>query len=120
MREYKMAQSEEKFAELVWENEPVGSGELVRLCEKQLGWKKSTTYTVLKKLCEKGILQNQNAIVTSVLKKKEFYGKQSRQFVESVFGGSLPHFLTAFIGNRKLSDEQADELKRLIDQHKEE
>ncbi|WP_312354766.1 BlaI/MecI/CopY family transcriptional regulator, partial [Aminipila sp.] len=91
MREYKMAQSEEKFAELVWENEPVGSGELVRLCEKQLGWKKSTTYTVLKKLCEKGILQNQNAIVTSVLKKKEFYGKQSRQFVESVFGGSLPH-----------------------------
>jgi len=119
IKEYKLSQSETRFAEIVWQHEPSGSGELVKLCEKELGWKKSTTYTVLKKLCEKGILQNENAVVTSLLKKDEFYAKQSRQLVEDAFDGSLPKFLTAFIGGQKLSDAQADELKRLIEAHKE-
>ena len=120
MNDYKLAQAEAKFADLVWTHEPIASGELVKLCEKELGWKKSTTYTVLKKLCERRIFQNDNAVVSSLLKREEFYARQSRRFVEDTFGGSLPIFLAAFIGGSRLSDRQADELKRLIDQHKEE
>ncbi|WP_018305311.1 BlaI/MecI/CopY family transcriptional regulator [Desulfitobacterium hafniense] len=120
MKEDKLSQSEGRFAELVWQHEPIPSGELVKLCEKELNWKKSTTYTVLKNLCEKGIFQNQQAVVTALIKKDAFYAEQSRRFVEDAFGGSLPRFLTAFIGGRKLSDDQVDELKRLIDEHKEE
>ncbi|MEN6314264.1 MAG: BlaI/MecI/CopY family transcriptional regulator [Clostridiaceae bacterium] len=119
MNNYKLAQGEAKFANLIWQYEPIGSGELVKLCEKELDWKKSTTYTVLKKLCERGIFQNENAVVSSLIKKNEFYARQSRRFVEDIFGGSLPKFLTAFIGGNKLSDRQADELKKLIDEHKE-
>lgn len=120
MQAIKMAQSETKFAELVWEQEPISSGELVKLCEKRFDWKKSTTYTVLKNLCEKGILQNNNAIVSSLIKKDEFYARQSRHFVEDTFGGSLPKFLSAFIGSERLSKRQAEELKLLIDDYKEE
>lgn len=119
MNDCKLAQSEAKFADLVWQHEPIGSGELVKLCEKEMDWKKSTTYTVLKKLCEKGILQNKNAVVSSLIKKDEFYARQSRRFVEDIFGGSLPKFLTAFIGQKRLSDHQAEELKKLIDGYKE-
>lgn len=120
MKDYKLAQVEARFAELIWMYEPIGSGELVKLCEKEMDWKKSTTYTVLKKLCDKGIFKNENAVVTSLLKKDEFYSRQSRRFVEDIFGGSLPQFLTAFIGKNSISDRQAEELKKLIDQHKEE
>ena len=119
MKEYKLSRSEAKFADLIWKHEPIGSGELVKICEKEMEWKKSTTYTVLKKLCEKGIFQNQNAVVTSLIKKDELYARQSRRFVEDAFGGSLPKFLAAFIGGNRLSDRQAEELKSLIDQHKE-
>ncbi|HBD64972.1 MAG TPA: BlaI/MecI/CopY family transcriptional regulator [Clostridiales bacterium] len=119
MKEYKLAESEEKFAELIWQNEPIGSGALVKLCEKEMNWKKSTTYTVLKKLCEKSIFQNENAVVTSLITKDEYYAKQSICFVEDTFGGSLPKFITAFISGKKLSERQAEELKRLIDEHKE-
>jgi len=120
MKEYKLTESEEKFAELVWQNEPIGSGDLVKLCEKEMEWKKSTTYTVLKKLCEKGIFRNENTIVSSVVTKDEYYSRQSIRFVEDAFGGSLPRFLTAFISGRKLSRQQVDELKRLIDEYREE
>ncbi|MDF1617903.1 BlaI/MecI/CopY family transcriptional regulator [Petrocella sp. FN5] len=119
MEEYKLTESEEKFAELIWQNEPMGSGDLVKLSEKEMSWKKSTTYTVLKKLCDKNIFQNENAVVSSILTKDEYYAKQSIDFVEDTFGGSLPKFLTAFIGGKKLSKHQAEELKKLIDQHKE-
>jgi predicted transcriptional regulator len=119
MKRYKLTESEEKFAELIWKNEPIGSGDLVKLCEKDMNWKKSTTYTVLKKLCEKGIFQNENPVVSSLITKKEYYAKQSIYFVEDTFGGSLPKFLTAFMGGRKLSKHQAEELKKLIDEHKE-
>jgi len=117
--EYKLSESEERFAELIWQNEPIGSGELVKLCEKEMNWKKSTTYTVLKKLCEKGIFRNENAVVSSLITKDEYYSRQSISFVEETFGGSLPKFLAAFIGGRKLSSQQAEELKKLIDEHKE-
>jgi len=119
MKEYKLTESEEKFAELIWQNEPIGSGDLVKLCEKEMNWKKSTTYTVLKKLCEKGFFQNVNSVVSSLITKDEYYSRQSVRFVEDTFGGSLPKFLTAFIGGRKLSKHQAEELKRLIDEHEE-
>lgn len=119
MKYYKLAEAEEKFAELIWNNEPIGSGTLVKLSEKEMNWKKSTTYTVLKKLCEKGIFQNKDAVVSSVITKDEYYAKQSVRFVEDTFGGSLPKFLTSFISGKKLSEHQAEELKRLIDEHKE-
>ncbi|GAB6110236.1 BlaI/MecI/CopY family transcriptional regulator [Fusibacter bizertensis] len=119
MNNYKLTESEEKFAELIWQNEPIGSGDLVKLCEQEMHWKKSTTYTVLKKLSEKGIFQNENLVVSSLITKDAYNAKQSIRFVEDTFGGSLPKFLTAFIGGKKLSDQQAEELKRLIDTHKE-
>ncbi len=118
MKEYKLAETEERFAELIWQNEPIGSGDLVKLCEKEMNWKKSTTYTVLKKLCEKGIFKNENAVVSSLITKDEYYSKQSIRFVEDTFGGSLPKFLTAFISAKKLSKHQADELKKLIDEYR--
>ncbi|NLX64817.1 MAG: BlaI/MecI/CopY family transcriptional regulator [Clostridiaceae bacterium] len=119
MKEYKLTESEEKFAELIWQNEPIGSGDLVKLCEKEMNWKKSTTYTMLKKLCEKGIFQNVNSVVSSLVTKDEYYSRQSIRFVEDTFGGSLPKFLTAFISGSRLNKQQAEELKRLIDEYKE-
>ena len=97
MNMYKLAESEEKFAELIWQHELIRSGELVKLCEKEMKWKKSTTYTVLKKLCEKGIFQNKDTVVSSVITKEQYCEKQSIRFVEDTFGGSLPKFLTAFL-----------------------
>lgn len=119
MSEYKLTESEEKFAELIWEREPIGSGDLVKLCGKEMYWKKSTMYTVLKKLCDKGIFQNKDAMVTSLVTRDEYYSKQSINFVEDTFGGSLPKFLTAFISDKKLSNQEAEDLKNLIDEYKE-
>ncbi len=117
MSSYKLTESEERFAELIWQKEPIASGELVKLCEKEMNWKKSTTYTVLKKLCDNGVFQNKNAVVSSMVTKEEYYAKQSVRFVEDSFGGSLPKFLTAFIGAKKLNKQQIEELKKLIDEH---
>ena len=107
------------FADIIWENEPLGSGELVKICEKKLGWKKSTTYTVLKKLCERGLLKNENSTVTVLAPREAVDSQAAEAFVDRTFGGSLPGFLTAFMGGRKLSNEEAEDLKRLIDAHKE-
>ena len=115
MKEYRLAEGEAKFEKLIWQKEPISSPELVKLCEKEFGWKKSTTYTVLKKLCERGIFQNEKAVVTSLLSEEEFYSYKSRKFVEESFGGSIPKFLTAFMGGKKLSADQAEEIKELID-----
>ena len=115
MKEYRLAEGEAKFAKLIWQKEPISSPELVKLCEKEFGWKKSTTYTVLKKLCERGIFQNEKAVVTSLLSEEEFYSYKSRKFVEESFGGSIPKFLTASMGGKKLSADQAEEIKELID-----
>lgn len=117
MGDYKLAEAEERFAGIIWANEPIASPELVKLCEKEMNWKKSTTYTVLKKLCQKGIFQNENAIVSAKLSREEFYGIQSRKYVEDVFAGSLPRFLTAFCGGRKLSQKDIDEMKKFIDEN---
>jgi predicted transcriptional regulator len=120
MEQFKLCESEYRFASIVWENEPLGSGELVKLCEQQLGWKKSTTYTVLKKLCKSGILQNQNPMVTSLIKQEQVQKFETEQFINRTFKGSLPQFITAFMNDKTLSKQQADELKKLIDSYREE
>lgn len=120
MKEYKLAETEAKFADIIWEHEPITSPELVKVCEEQLNWKKSTTYTVLKKLCSKGIFQNEKTVVTSLISKEEFISAKSRNFVQEAFGGSLPKFITAFMGNEKLSKKQAEDIKQLIDNYQDE
>lgn len=120
MKDYRLAEGEARFADIIWRCEPIPSGDLVKLCEQDLFWKKSTTYTVLKKLCDRGIFKNENAMVTSIITKEEFQQIKSQQFVEKTFEGSLPKFLAAFMGNKKLNRKQAEDIKRLIDSYKEE
>ena len=112
----KLGAVERKFADLVWDNEPVGSGELVKLCERGLNWKKPTTYTVLRKLCERGIFQNKNGVVTSVLSREAFYAIQSEEFVEETFAGSLPSFIAAFTQRKRLTPEEAAEIRKMIEE----
>ena len=115
----KIFESEYRFCQILWEHEPVGSTELVRLCREALGWKKSTTYTVLKKLVDRGILRNENAVVSAVVPQDEILREESRAVVERTFEGSLPSFLAHFMGGRTISDEEADELKAIIDRYRE-
>ncbi|MEG0615376.1 MAG: BlaI/MecI/CopY family transcriptional regulator [Oscillospiraceae bacterium] len=118
-KQYSLCESEYRFAEIVWKNAPLNSGELVVLCEKSLGWKKSTTYTVLKKLCDRGIFQNDKARVTAVVLQEQVKKYQSEQFINEKFGGSLPQFIAAFMGDKKISSEEAEQLIKLIDGYKE-
>ncbi len=106
---------QERFADIVWENEPVGSGELVKICGKELNWKKPTTYTVLRKLCEKGLFRNENGIVTSLISREEFYSAKSEQIIESSYRGSLPTFVAAFISGKGISAQEAEEIQNMID-----
>lgn len=114
MGEYKLGAIERKFAELIWRHEPLTSGQLVKLCQQELNWKKSTTYTVLRRLCERGIFQNRDSVVTSLLTEQEFDARQSQQFVEEAFDGSLPKFLAAFTRQKKLTEREIEELEQLI------
>ena len=116
MEPYKLFDAEYKFVSLIWENEPINSTELVRLCLEKLGWKKSTTYTVLRKLCERRILQNQNAIVSTLIKREEAQQYESEALIEKAFDGSLPQFLTAFLGKNKITKKEAAELKHIIEE----
>lgn len=117
MEDYTLGVVETKFAEIIWENEPLASGQLVKLCEAELNWKKPTTYTVLRKLCERGIFQNEGGIVTSLVSEQDYYALQSEKFVEETFDGSLPAFFAAFTKRKQLSAEEIDELRRLIDSY---
>ncbi len=103
--------------QIVWDHAPLGSGKLVELCLQQLGWKKSTTYTTLKKLCDKGYLQNEQAVVSVLISKEQAQTQESDYFVNRTFGGSLPQFLTAFLGGKKLSRSEVLELKKMIEEH---
>ena len=116
MSELRMGAIESRFADIIWQNEPITSPELVKLAAQELSWKKSTTYTVLKRLCERGIFQNQDGTVTSLISKQDFYAVQSEKFVEETFSGSLPAFLAAFTTRKKLSDAEINELQELINQ----
>ena len=112
-----LTDAEEKLATLIWRDAPITSPDLVALAEHEMDWKKSTTYTVLKKLCDKGVFKNENANVSIVLSREEQIARQSRRYVEDTFGGSLPKFITSFFDGKKLTPEQAAELKRLIEEH---
>ena len=116
MEDLKLGMVESRFADLIWNHEPLSSGELVKLCERELEWKKSTTYTVLKKLCDKGLFQNENGTVTSRVAKDDFCAIQSEQFVKETFDGSLPAFVAAFTKRQALSEEEVAILRRMIDQ----
>ena len=118
MADLRLGPVESRFAELIWDGEPISSTELVHLAERELEWKKSTTYTVLKRLCEKGIFQNDGGVVTSRLSREEYAARQSEQFVEETFSGSLPAFLTAFTRRKKLTEEEIDQLQRLIERNR--
>ncbi len=118
MADLRLGPVESRFAELIWDGEPISSTELVHLAERELEWKKSTTYTVLKRLCGKGIFQNEGGVVTSRLSREEYAARQSEQFVEETFSGSLPAFLTAFTRRKKLTEEEIDQLQRLIERNR--
>ena len=105
---------EQRFAELIWDNAPIGSGELVKLCQKELQWKKPTTYTVLRKLCERGLFQNTDGSVKVLISKEEYMSLQSQQFVEETFSGSLPAFLAAFTAKKALSEKEIVEIESMI------
>ncbi len=120
MAELKLGAVEAQFAEIIWENEPLSSTELVKLAGEKLGWKKSTTYTILKRLCQREIFQNEGGTVTSLLSKEEFAACQSEQFVEETFDGSLPAFVAAFTTRKKLSQKEYDQLQALIDERRRE
>ncbi|MBP0960406.1 MAG: BlaI/MecI/CopY family transcriptional regulator [Oscillospiraceae bacterium] len=113
----KINNSELKFMEIIWENEPVSSGDAVKLSSEILGWKKSTVYTVIKKLCEKNILESENAILVSKVSKETILEKESKEIVNEKFSASLPMFLASFMKNEKISPEEAEELKELIDRY---
>ncbi len=115
--EMRLAEAELRFAELVWDREPLSSGELVQQCERELNWKKSTTYTVLRRVCQKGILQNENGMVTSRMTRAEYEAMCSEQFLRDNFDGSLPRFLAAFMSRKKLSPRQIEEIQRVIDSY---
>ena len=116
MADMRLGMVETRFADLIWENEPISSGELVKLCKQELDWKKSTTYTILRRLCERGIFANQKGTVTSLISKDEFNAMQSEKFVEDTFEGSLPKFLAAFSTRKKLSSDEINELQKFIDE----
>ena len=118
MADLKLGAVESRFADLIWENEPLSSAALVKLSEENLSWKKSTTYTVLKRLCERGLFRNQGGTVTSLLSREEFYARQSEQFVEDTFSGSLPAFVAGFTRRKKLTEEEITQLQALIDENR--
>lgn len=119
MNDYQMGVVESRFAEIIWQNEPISSSCLTRLCEERLKWKKSTTYTVLKRLCEKGIFENNKGEVTSLISREEFYSLQSERFVEETFEGSLPAFLAAFTARKNLSESEVEALRQMVREYEE-
>jgi len=114
----KVFESEYRFCLILWEHEPIGSGELVNLCKKQLDWKPTTTYTVIKRLSERGILKNENSIVSSLISKDEVQAAEIDELVEKKFEGSLPAFITAFTKHQQISDKEIDEVQKMIDRYR--
>lgn len=120
VRDMEIGEVQERFANLVWDHEPIPSGQLVKLCEQELNWKKPTTYTVLRKLCEKGLFQNVNGVVSSVMSREQFASRRSEQFVDIAFHGSLPAFVAAFTAQKGLSAQEAEEIQQMIDKFRKE
>ena len=117
MEELKLGAVESRFADIIWRNQPLISRELVKLCQEELNWKKPTTYTVLRKLCERGLFQNVDGTVSALISREEFYAMQSERFVEETFEGSLPAFLAAFSKRKALSAQEIEEIRKMIDSY---
>lgn len=115
MTEYRLGEVESRFAEIIWTNAPMTSRRLAELAQEALNWKRTTTYTVLKRLCDRGLFLNDGGTVTVLVSREDFYAHQSEQFVQETFGGSLPAFVAAFGSRKKLSEGEIDELQKLID-----
>lgn len=120
VRDMEIGEVQERFANLVWDHEPIPSGQLVKLCEQELNWKKPTTYTVLRKLCEKGLFRNEDGLVSAVLTREQFASRRSEQFVDNAFHGSLPAFVAAFTAQKSLSAQEAEEIQQMIDKFRKE
>ncbi|MBQ3110717.1 MAG: BlaI/MecI/CopY family transcriptional regulator [Clostridia bacterium] len=120
MKDIKLGTVESRFADIIWMHEPVSTSDLVKLCESELEWKRTTTYTVLKRLSERGIFKNDGGVVTSLISREDFYSMQSERFVEETFQGSLPAFLAAFTSRKSLSETEIAEIRNLINSYEEE
>ena len=120
MEDTKLGLVEGRFAEIVWRNAPLSTRALVEICERELNWKRTTTYTVLKKLCERGIFKTENSTVTVLVDRADFYAMQGERLIEESYGGSLPAFLAAFTSRKRLSSEEIAEIRRMIDAYEEE
>lgn len=119
MAELQMGAIESRFADIIWDHEPISSGMLAKYSEEQLKWKKTTSFTVLKRLCDKGIFQNNKGTVTSLISRDEFYSMQSEKFVDETFDGSLPAFLAAFTSRKHLTQEEVAQLRRIVEEYEE-
>ena len=115
----KVFESEYRFCQILWESEPITSRELSELCKEQLGWSKTTTYTVIKRLSDRGVVKNENTVVTSLVSKEEVQAAEIDELVEKKFGGSVPAFIAAFANSKRLSKQDIDQLENLINQYKE-
>ena len=120
MQPYKLGEMEQRLADLIWETEPLAPRTLVSLCQKSFSWKRTTTYTMLKRLCERGIFQNENGVIRSLMSKEQFHTAQGQQFLDEAFSGSLPQFVAAFIKNKRLKQKEINEIATFIQQYKEE
>lgn len=120
MGETRLGAVEARFADLIWERAPIPSGELVKVCQEALGWKKSTTYTMLRRLCQRGLFENRESVVRTLVTREEFYARQSQRFVEETFQGSLPAFLAAFTSRKELKESEVAELEKLIERYRKE
>ena len=117
---YIMTEAEQEFAQIIWDNEPLGSGQLVKLTSEKLNWKKSTTYTVLRKLCENGIFKNEDTVVSAVISQEEYVRRKGEVYLEEHYNGSLPKFVAAFMNKKKLKRSEIEELAKMIEEYKEE
>ncbi|MBE6660013.1 MAG: BlaI/MecI/CopY family transcriptional regulator [Ruminococcaceae bacterium] len=116
MEEMRLGMVEAHFADIVWQHAPLSTKELVALCERELNWKRTTTYTVLKKLCERGIFATENSVVSALVSREDFYAIQSEKFVEDTYAGSLPAFIAAFATRRRPSEQELQEIRRMLDE----
>lgn len=119
MERYKLGEMEEKFADLIWETAPVATGELTKLCEDRFRWKRTTTYTMLKRLCDRGLFANEGGTVVVKVSREDFSSARGEQFIQDAFGGSLPNFLAAFSRRRRLGEKEVAQLKKMIEEYEE-
>ena len=119
MKTPKVFESEYKFCQILWENEPIGSGEIAKLCKERLNWSRTTTYTVIRRLSDRGVIENRDSVVRSLVTKAQVQQSEIEEFVDKTFEGSLPSFIAAFAESKKLSNDDIDEIQKMINKYRE-